>query len=335
MDCACGRIGFLLKDKRRGVHSDELLFFSTLNDENRYKNESEGKEMDGADFGKQDETRFRITVVGLGLIGGSMAMALRGFKNAEIGGLDTNKETLESALASGAIDVAYTNGAEAAAASDLILLCMYPHHIIDFMRENAGAFRKGTIVGDVCGTKTHLYRQLEDLLPEGLEYIGIHPMAGKEVDGFVNADAGLFQNTGLIITPLGASGPSSLKLMQELAVQIGAKSTVCEPELHDDIIAYTSDLMHLSATALCMDYHPQMNSFFTAGAFRDCTRIANINPALWSELFLMNDEFILPHLRTYIEYLERLEKGIKEKDKDELFRLLEQARVNKKEMLTR
>ncbi|MDD3349498.1 MAG: prephenate dehydrogenase [Eubacteriales bacterium] len=291
--------------------------------------------MDAVDVGTQEKARFTITIVGLGLIGGSMAKALRGFREAKIGGFDTNTETLERAMKSKTIDVAYRNGAAAAAASDLMILCMYPHHIIEFMKGNASAFRKGSILCDVCGTKTHLYREIESLIPENVEYVGIHPMAGREVDGFENADAGLFQNTGMIITPLDHSGPVAIEMMKALATYIGAKTTVCAPALHDEIIAYTSDLMHISATALCMDYHPDMNSIFTAGAFRDCTRIANINPTLWSELFLMNDEFILPPLRTYIEYLERLEKGIKEKDKDELYRLLEQARVNKKEMLTR
>jgi prephenate dehydrogenase len=291
--------------------------------------------MDLPDFTKQNEERFTITVIGLGLIGGSMAMALRGFKDARIAGMDTNAKTLKQALQTGAIDLAYTDGAKAAAESDLIILCVYPHHIVDFMTENAAFLKKGMIVSDVCGTKTHLYRQLLPLLPAGVDYIGIHPMAGKEVDGFENAEAGLFQNAGMIITPLSATGQGSLDLMKELSAFIGSRCTVSEPELHDDIIAYTSDLMHLSATALCMDFHPDMSSYFTAGAFRDCTRIANINPALWSELFLMNDEYILPHLATYIEYLKKLETAIAGKDKEELYRLLEQARVNKKEMLTR
>lgn len=291
--------------------------------------------MESPDFTTQTEDRFKITVIGLGLIGGSMAMALRGFKNARIAGMDTNEKSLQKALNTGVIDLAYTDGAKAAAGSDLIILCVYPHHIVDFMTENAAFLRKGTIISDVCGTKTHLYRQLAPLLPEDVDYIGIHPMAGKEVDGFENAESGLFQDAGMILTPLSTTGEESLDLMKELSAYIGSRCTVSKPELHDDIIAYTSDLMHLSATALCMDFHPEMNSYFTAGAFRDCTRIANINPVLWSELFLMNDEYILPHLATYIEYLQKLETAIKEKDKEELYRLLEQARVNKLEMLKR
>jgi prephenate dehydrogenase len=291
--------------------------------------------METPDFATENEDRFKVTIIGLGLIGGSMAMALRGFKNARIAGMDSNEKALQQALAAGAIDLAYTDGAKAAAGSDLIILCMYPHHIIDFMTENARFLKKGTIVSDVCGTKTHLYRQLMPLLPPDIDYIGIHPMAGKEVDGFDNAEAGLLQNAGMILTPLSTTGQSSIDLMKELSAHIGSRCTVARPELHDDIIAYTSDLMHLSATALCMDFHPDMNSYFTAGAFRDCTRIANINPALWSELFLMNDEYILPHLATYIEYLQKLETAIKEKDKEGLCGLLEQARVNKLEMLKR
>lgn len=281
------------------------------------------------------EDRFRITIVGLGLIGGSMAKALKGFRNAQIAGVENNPKSAERALADGTVSKIYENAGEAAANSDLILLCVYPHHIIEFMTEHAKQLGKGTIISDVCGTKTHLYRQIEPLIPEGVEYIGIHPMAGKEIDGFENAEASLFQNASLILTPLPESGTEAVSLMEELASYIGSRYTITSAQLHDDIIAYTSDLMHISATALCMDYHPEMNSFFTAGAFRDCTRIANINPTLWSELLLMNDEYILPHLKTYIAYLQKMETAIAQRDKNGLYELLERARVNKKEMLTR
>lgn len=284
----------------------------------------------------QPNKKFKIGVIGLGLIGGSMAMALRGFKNAALIGVDINEDTRKKALQCGAVDEIYQEVNETVLNCDLIILCVYPHHIVDFLKNYAKELKPGCIVTDVCGAKTKLYARLSGLIPEAVEYIGIHPMAGKEVDGFDNAEKDLFKGTGFLITPFQPSHENSVLLMKELAQYIGAaRVAVVEPEAHDDIIGYTSDLMHISATALCMHYHPDMTSAFTAGAFRDCTRIANINPALWTELLLTNSDKILPHLDAYIEYLNKMKSAIKRQDGKILHDLLALAAENKKEMLKR
>lgn len=290
----------------------------------------------GLDTGRKKENEhFTVGVIGLGLIGGSMAMALSGFRGGQVAGYDADPAVMEKALGRGSIGRAFRNAKEAAEDSDLLILCMYPGHIVAFMQANAPHFKKGSVVTDVCGTKLHLYKELAPYLYGEADYIGIHPMAGKEVDGFDNAEGSLFRNTGFIITPLPETRPESIGLMEELAEHIGARAALCDPALHDDIIAYTSDLMHLSATALCMDFHKDMDSRFAAGAFRDCTRVANINPGLWTELFLLNGESILPHLDAYIDSLSQLGEAIRKEDGKELQRLLTIARDNKKEMLTR
>lgn len=288
------------------------------------------------DRSNESTQRFKISIIGLGLIGGSVAMALRGFKNAVIIGVDTNKDTREKALCCGAVDEVYQTADKAVFESDLIILCVYPHHIIDFFKSHANDLKSGCIVTDVCGAKTNLYKELSKLIPADIEYIGIHPMAGKEVDGFDNAAKELFVNTGFLITPFQATHEKSVLLMEELAKYIGAtRIAVTAPEAHDDIIGYTSDLMHISATALCMHYHPDMTSAFTAGAFRDCTRIANINPDLWTELLLTNADKILPHLDKYIEYLNKMKDAMEQCDNKKLHELLDLAGINKKEMLKR
>ena len=124
--------------------------------------------------------------------------------------------------------------------------------------------------------------------------------------------------------------------MRDLAAYIGAeKIALADARTHDDIIAYTSGLMHVSAAALCMDFHPQMSGAFTAGAFRDCTRIANINPGMWSELLLLNKDPLLKHLDHYIGRLLRLREALAEGDGETLYALLEKAGENKREMLKR
>lgn len=279
---------------------------------------------------------FRICIIGLGLIGGSLALALRGFKNAVIVGADINDDTRKKALESGTVDAVYESAEEAAKDADLVMLCVYPHHILEFVKTNAGKLKDGCIVTDVCGTKTKLYAELESLIPTNIDYIGIHPMAGKEVDGFDNAVKDLFCKTGFLITPFGATYEKSAELMQQIGNYIGAdKIAFADPITHDSIIGYTSDLMHISATALCMQYHPQMTSAYTAGAFRDCTRIANINPELWTELLLTNAEATLPHLESYIGYLDQMRDALENKDGNKLYDLLDLSKNNKREMLKR
>ncbi len=241
--------------------------------------------------------KFKIAVIGLGLIGGSFAYALRGFQEAFISGADVDREVLKKALEKGAVDYASDDIADVVKDADLVIFGVYPHHLTEILKKYGGYFKAGAVITDVCGVKTHLYKIIEAYIPDSVDYVGIHPMAGREVDGFDNANGNLFKETGFIIVPLPSTKPESMALMKKMATYIGAsRIAVSHPVEHDGIIAYTSDLMHISASGLCMDFHPNMSLAFTAGAYRDCTRIANINPALWTELLLENSENILVHL---------------------------------------
>ncbi|GHV07755.1 hypothetical protein FACS1894217_09120 [Clostridia bacterium] len=184
----------------------------------------------------------------------------------------------------------------------------------------------------ICGVKSKLYNNI----PPGIEYIGIHPMAGKERDGFDNADGDLFKGTGFIIIQLPATHQNSVELMRELAEHIGAaRIAVTDAARHDEIIAYTSDLMHVSAAALCINFHPDLSSAYTAGAFRDCTRVADINAAAWAELLTANRVNTVAALDRYISDLMRLRAAISENKRDILFELLQISAGNKREILSR
>lgn len=277
-----------------------------------------------------------ILIVGLGLIGGSFAYALSGFHGAVVSGTDVDPQTVDKALRTGAIQKSYTTAAEGIPLADLVIFCTYPHHVLQIVHDNRQHFRKGAVVTDVCGSKELLYRDLLPWLSEDITYIGIHPMAGKEVSGFDNAEKGLFQNTGFLVIPLPETSDGAVEYMKELGAYIGAtRFAVASPAQHDDIIAYTSDLMHVAATCLCIHYHPDMNSAYTAGAFRDCTRVSNINPRLWTELFLENGKAMLPHIDRYLQALTQMRNAIEQRDSDTLFRLLDAANTNKHEMLKR
>ncbi len=280
-----------------------------------------------------DESGFKISIIGLGIIGGSMAFALRGFHDAYIVGCDINPDTRQKALELGAVDEVFESPRDALLGADLIILCVYPDLVSDIISKNINFFKKGAVITDVCGVKTELYKKLEAIIPQGVEYVGGHPMAGKETDSFDSASPELFGMCGFIITPTSISTEYGISLVRDMAAFIGASSiTESTPPEHDSIIAYTSDLMHFSSAALCLDYNKGMNRAYTAGAFRDCTRIANINPELWSELFLENRDNLLAEIERFQTSIDELRTAIELSDKKVLCRLLETVRENKLKM---
>ena len=283
-----------------------------------------------------EDCGFKIAVIGMGIIGGSMAYALRGFRNAYIAGCDTNAETRRKAIEKGAADAVFENAADAVENADVVVFCVYPELVPRIIDENRGHFKRGAVITDVCGVKSLLSEEILRVLPEGCEYVGGHPMAGRETDGFDSATPELFGMCGYIVTPTAASTPEGIALVREIAAYIGATAiTESTPEVHDSVIAYTSDLMHVSAAALCLDYNRGMNRAYTAGAFRDCTRIANINPELWSGLFLENRENLLFEIERFQTSIGKIKDAIEKNDRDELRRLLSEVRENKLEMQKR
>lgn len=276
------------------------------------------------------ESDFRIAVVGLGLIGGSLAYALKGFRNAVIVGCDTNIETRELVIKNKAVSEVFEDAGDAIENSDVVFFCTYPDIIGRLIDENRERFKNGAVISDVCGVKSSVVESVKRVLPVGIDYVGGHPMAGKEVEGFKNASAELFWMSGYIVTPLENSKPESVELIKEIARYIGAtRITTASPEEHDRVIAYTSDLMHISASALCLTYPEEMNRAYTAGAFRDCTRIARINPVLWSELFLSNSENVVREADRLIGNIQRIRDAVASGDKDKVSELLARVCENK------
>ncbi len=276
------------------------------------------------------DSDFRIAVIGLGLIGGSMAYALRGFRNAAIVGCDIDKETRDLALKSRAVDEVYEDVGAAVDGADVIIFCTYPDIIQSLISGNASRFKSGAVISDVCGVKAAVSENICGVLPENVDYVGGHPMAGLEVDGFKNASPEMFRSCGYIITPTKVSNSGSVELIKEIAEYVGSERiAVASPEEHDKVIAYTSDLMHVSASALCLSYPEEMNRAYTAGSFRDCTRVARINSELWSGLLISNKENVIREIDRLSESLERIRTCIANSDREKLRGLLEQVCENK------
>lgn len=270
---------------------------------------------------------MKITIVGLGLIGGSLAKALRGFKNAKICGCDTDPSVLERALGEGVIDEAAQG--EAACGADLVILCLYPSACVKFVSDNAAYFKNGAVVTDTAGIKGYLTDEITALLPEGADFVGGHPMAGREKGGYDNSDAGLFGGAAYLVVP-GKAREESVRLVEEMAEYIGCRRSVrCDTQTHDDMIAYTSQLMHVVAAALCDSPYLKRSADFSAGSLRDCTRVALINAPMWSELFCENADALCARIEEFEESLDKLKTAIREKDFDGLCGLLAAARENK------
>jgi prephenate dehydrogenase len=276
---------------------------------------------------------YTIGIVGLGLMGASLAMALRGFKDARVVGADIDEAICRQAEKDGAVDAAYTDPGRVFEQSDLLVFCVYAHHIPPLLEAHAKHLKPGGVVSDICGVKGPLYEKIMPLIPRGVTYVGAHPMAGKERDGYGNAEAGLYRGCGFVIVPTARGTPEGVALLRALAAHIGA-ARVAEagPEAHDALIAYTSDLMHIAAAGLCAHPRPGFDLAFTAGAFRDCTRVADINASGWTELLMDNRGNTAEALGQYIEDLRAMREALARGDREALEALLRTAGENKRRM---
>lgn len=282
------------------------------------------------------QTDFKIAIIGLGLIGGSMAYRLCGFNGGKVIGYDTNAAICKSAAERGAVADIAQNVGSAIDGADLVIIATYPDSVAKIVKQNSDKFKKGAVITDICGVKSRISKEICSAVPDGVFYVGSHPMAGKEVEGFDNAEPTLFDGCGFIIVPTEKSDDKSIELVSSMARHLGAaRIAVNTPEDHDSIIAYTSDLMHISASALCLDFNENMNLAYTAGAFRDCTRIAMINPKLWTELFLENAEHIVTEIDRFSASLNKFRDAIANGRADRLFDLLSTVRANKTDILKR
>ena len=273
---------------------------------------------------------MNITVVGLGLIGGSVTRRLHGFHNAYITGMDINERSLILAQRDGVIDKGTTDSKDAVTDADLIILCLYPKLNVDFVKENLKYIKSGAIITDVSGIKGYVIEEINKVLPDDIDFIGGHPMAGREVGGYESSTDTLFEKASYLITPTERNKPENIALIRELAEHIGCKHIVTTTaQEHDAIIAYTSQLMHVVAVALCDNPMIERSTFFSAGSLRDCTRVAVINEKMWSELFLENKEELANRISEMQNSLENIKVALNNNDRDKLEEIMRHATQQK------
>ncbi len=252
-----------------------------------------------------------ILIVGLGLIGGSYAQALTnaGFR---VGAIDRNIESVEYALDKGII-------AEGSARLDkefiskyrLIVFCLYPNSFVEWIRDNQHLIGPGTLITDVSGVKVPVVYEVQRMLRPDLEFIGAHPMAGRERSGVTNSDCSVFKGANYLVTPTAANTPAAIEKCKELGRIMGfGKISELSPQEHDEMIGFLSQLTHCVAVSLMTCRDTSEMAKYSGDSFRDLTRIAAINETMWSELFLLNRDVLIRQIDMFVGGMETLKKAI-------------------------
>ena len=268
-----------------------------------------------------------FAIVGLGLIGGSYAKALRNLKVRRIMGMDISHGIARACLNANMSDEIVEEDGSNLKEADVIICSVYPEAMVDFVRKNITCFAEGMLLTDATGVKGTIPCEIQAMLPEGCEFLSGHPMAGRQGSGLGMSDAAIFINSNYIIVPTDQNTPEAIAWLENFAKAIGcARSVKVSMEDHDKIIAYTSDLPHITAVALVNSASYNENTqYFIAGGFRDATRVADINPELWSDLFLSNRENVIAEIENYQKQLERWKQAIADNDRDALKEIMREA----------
>ena len=268
-----------------------------------------------------------ITIIGLGVIGGSYALALKEAGLTDVYGVDTDPASIMQARAAEAIAEGSTSPEKYLPDSDLVILAIYPKAVLPFLQKYAHLMKPGSVLTDATGIKTVIIDQILPLLPEGVDYIPGHPMAGREKKGFAFASADVFKGANYLITPLPGNLPSNIDLIEQLALRMGFRRVKrISAQLHDEMIAYTSQLPHAMAVALVnSDIDGRDTGKFIGNSYRDLTRIARINAPLWTELFFENAAQLLPAIDRYMEEMQLIRDAIADRNAEKLTAAFEKS----------
>lgn len=267
-----------------------------------------------------------VGIVGLGLIGGSMARSVKKHTIATVYGHDISPEAMALATESGAIDAPLTR--ETLQECDLLLIAVAPRSLVKWVEEHADAIPTTTILVDLCGVKRYIYKHIAPIAREkGFLYVGGHPMAGKEVSGFANSDRELYRDASMILCPDETADDESIDTLKAFFLSLGFGEIVFStPEEHDRIIAYTSQLAHAASSAYIKSPTSRQRMGFTAGSYKDMTRVARLDPEMWTQLFMVNRDHMIDELQELVDNLTGYLDALKADDPAQLKKLLEEGR---------
>lgn len=272
---------------------------------------------------------MNIGIIGLGLIGGSVAKAISEKTNHTVKGFDKENSIICRAKLLGAISdkLSLQNPSEC----DIIILALYPKASIEVFEQIAPLLKRGTIVIDCGGIKELVCEAVKPSADKyGINFIGGHPMAGIEKIGFEYSNSEIFKNASMILTPYADTDIKTLAFVKEFFLDIGfGYTTIVTPKEHDEIIAYTSQLAHILSSAYIKSPTAPRHKGLSAGSFRDMTRVAYLNEYMWSELFMENRENLIFEIDTLIKNLSDFKEAITCADKEQLTELLRDGRIKK------
>jgi len=248
------------------------------------------------------DIRKKILIVGLGLLGGSYAKVLKRF-GFHISAITLEQSSIDYAIREQIIDEGSTELDERMIGeADLVIFALYPHVFVEWIEKNQGLLKSGALITDVTGVKRSIVYRIQDILRSDVEFVAAHPMAGREVSGVENSTDRIFIGANYIVTPTEKNTPEAIQTCIELGRLLGFSNvTTLSPEEHDEMIGFLSQLTHCIAITLMTCNDKENMEKFTGDSFRDLTRIARINDAMWSELFMMNREPLLKQMDAFLE----------------------------------
>lgn len=272
-----------------------------------------------------------VGIVGLGLIGGSFAKAYHeaGWK---VLAHNRSRSVLDFAKISGAVDDELTK--ENIAQCDLVLVTVYPAAAVSYIEEMAAHIGKKPIVIDCCGTKRIVCEACFPIAEKyGFTYLGGHPMAGNQYSGFKYADADLYRGAPMVIVPPDFNNIVLLSKVKELLAPAGFEQiSVTTAEKHDEMIAFTSQMAHVVSNAYIKSPTATAHDGFSAGSYKDMTRVAWLNAPMWAELFMENRDFLINELNMFIDSLNEYKEAMEDNDMEKLVRILDEGRKRKEEV---
>ncbi|MEG2012204.1 MAG: prephenate dehydrogenase [Anaerovoracaceae bacterium] len=275
---------------------------------------------------------MNIGIVGLGLIGGSLAKAYKKTENITVLGCDRNKSIQGFAKIAGAVDEDLDP--EHFSKCQCIFLAIRPLAAIEWLKENGPKLPKGALVVDCCGTKRLVCKEGFAIAKEnGFTFMGGHPMAGKQYDGFKYSRETLFKDATMILVPEDHNNIDLIGKVKEILKPVGfSRVTVTSPETHDKMIAFTSQMAHVVSNAYIKSPTATMHRGFSAGSYNDMTRVAYLNEDMWTELFMENSDNLLEELSILSKELEQYKQALRDKDEIKLKELLNKGKQCKLEV---
>ncbi len=265
----------------------------------------------------------KILIVGLGLLGGSYARALKRF-GFHVSAITKEQSSIDYAINENIIDEGSTQlDAKIIGSADLIIFALYPHVFIEWIEQNQSLLKSGALITDVTGVKGIIVYKVQDILRKDVEFIAAHPMAGREVSGVENSTDKMFVGANYIVTPTSRNTPEAIETCIELGKLLGFSNvTTLSPEEHDEMIGFLSQLTHCIAITLMTCNDKENMEKFTGDSFRDLTRIARINDLMWSELFIANKSALLEQMNLFSEKFDQLKSMLQNDDVDGMRKMM-------------